>query len=223
MPEQHARAAPRGAGSGAARSRARRSRAARRRRSGRSTARAWSATTWSDDVLLGVSPRTHARRAPATRSMMPREQVACRRSTATPWSTAAMPLEPGAGVDRRLRAAASAPRGVAVELHEDQIPDLDEAAAVAGGIAVRRFVQAAGSAEVDVDLASRGRRGPSRPSTRSCGPRRGGGWLAGHADPSRQRSWASSSSRKTVTDEPVPRDAEVLASAAPRRTRSPRA
>ena len=63
-------------------------------------------------------------------------------------------FEPRAGVDRGLRQRRHLPGGVAVELHEHQIPDLEPAPAAASGIALR--VRAARiAAEIDVDLGAR--------------------------------------------------------------------
>ncbi len=62
------------------------------------------------------------------------------------------PLEPGAGVDRGVGQRPRAAVLEALELHEDQVPDLEVAAAVGAGLPVdRRQV----GLEVDEDLAAR--------------------------------------------------------------------
>ena len=61
-------------------------------------------------------------------------------------------LEAGARVHRRLRERCQAPRRVAVVLHEDQVPELEEAARVLGRVVAR---DARERPAVEVDLAAR--------------------------------------------------------------------
>ena len=77
-------------------------------------------------------------------------------------------LEAGARIDAGLRERSHLSRGVAVELHEDEVPDLHDT--VAG--AVRRRVAGHSLALVVVELAARAARSRCRPSTRSCPSRR---------------------------------------------------
>ena len=64
-------------------------------------------------------------------------------------------LQAGAGVDGRLGQRAHLAVGLAVELHEDQIPDFDVAAALAGEGAIGVAGVARRRAHVVIDLAAR--------------------------------------------------------------------
>ena len=110
-------------------------------------------------------------------------------------------LQAHAGVDRGTGQRSQDALGRAVELHEDEIPDLDEAAAaivgkllvLAAGLRCFRTVDRSGS-------PSTGRTGRSRPSARSCPSHRAGRCgLFGTPATFCHSSSASSSSRKTVT------------------------
>jgi len=63
-------------------------------------------------------------------------------------------LEARASVDGRLRQRYYVARGVAIELHEDEIPDLEPAPAIAGGVALGALAGAV-CTEIDVDLGAR--------------------------------------------------------------------
>ena len=65
-------------------------------------------------------------------------------------------LEPGAGVDRRLRQRRARAVGGLVELHEHEVPELHEP--VAGRVAERTAVGPERRATVDVQLAARAAR-----------------------------------------------------------------
>ena len=75
-------------------------------------------------------------------------------------------LEPHAGVDRRLRQADALVRRQLLELHEDEVPDLDEAVAVLLGAARRpaREMRRRGRRR----SRSTGRTARCRPSPRNC-------------------------------------------------------
>ena len=75
-------------------------------------------------------------------------------------------LEPHAGIDRRLGQPAHVPVGVAVELHEDEVPDLDEAVPVLVGGPGRARPRPPDRGRRTP--RSTGRRGRCPPSTRSC-------------------------------------------------------
>ncbi len=67
------------------------------------------------------------------------------------------------GFGRGLRLAA----GVAIELHEDQIPDFDVAAAIAGELAIGVALIGGGRAHVVVRFRCTGRTGQCRPWPRN--------------------------------------------------------
>ena len=92
-------------------------------------------------------------------------------------------LEPGAGVDARLRQRHQLAVGLGVVLHEDEVPDLDVAVLVAGGSGRRGRARGPGPRR----SRSWGRTGRCRPCARSC-RHPGAGCAPAGARPPRARS-----------------------------------
>ena len=81
-------------------------------------------------------------------------------------------LQPHPGVDRAGRQRGQPAGGVAIELHEDVVPDLDEPLAAGEAMSVMKSpVPGTRRAAIDVDLGAAAARARCRPSPRSC-PRR---------------------------------------------------
>ena len=64
-------------------------------------------------------------------------------------------FEARAGVDGRLRQGIELARGIAIELHENEIPDFDVAAAIAGEFAIGVALIGGGGTHVVVNFAAR--------------------------------------------------------------------